>query len=548
MRPPAASRCVRLAPLILVLAAGCAELGERAAVRLGPRSLSVQDLRLAWVELEPTARPPLASREDRRAFARRVAHRVLLVEEGRRLAGSEALGEREARTILVRRLQVLLAGSTPVDSSEVATAYERMRARLLVEIRSYPDRASAEAARARLEAGDEPVDSGADTATSRQWVTWSPVPDPVVDAVADLPPGSVTGPVRAGGWWRVLRIEDRVPEDPGPLAQLRPRILAGLRSRREVRVAEELLGGLRENAAVRVDSAAVELLADRTRDAVLAAGAAEQDAGWAVPDLAGGADSLVVAEWNGGRITGSDYARLVQRAGRSQRPRTALRAEVLRLVEAEVASSLLADEARRRGLDRDPWVERAVQRATEDAAVQRAVAGIAAGTEVPASIDSLAILLLETQPGLFRREARARVLRVDSPDLRAVERESQRMRDAGGPAARLAEIVSSRVPPEAGFHVFWLTAGELAAVAAEVFAAGPGGVSGPHRVGDLWVTFGCLDVREAAEPTREDVLAQVRARAAGPDASRVEEWASARAGSEGLEIDDEVLDELAPGG
>jgi hypothetical protein len=331
---------------------------------------------------------------------------------------------------------------------------------------------------------------------------------------------------------------------------LRPRILGGLRSRREGRAIDALVGRLREAAQVRVDSAAVELLARRTREALLAPGAAEQDVGWAVPALESGEDSVVVASWEGGRILAADYVRLVQRAGRSQRPRAALPGEIRRVLESEVSTSLLVEEADRRGLARDRWVERAERRARDDAAAQRAMMRIAADSEVSASVDSLAILLHETQPGLFRREARARVLRVDAPDRRAVEREISRMRAAGGPHERLEQIVTGDLPHEGGFHVFWLTATELASavIAEEVFGIGPGGISGPHRLGDQWVAYGCLDVREATEPTREEVLAQVRERAGGPDAARIEAWASARAEEEGFSVDDEALDALAPGG
>ncbi len=538
----------RLALAILVLAAGCGEFGEPAAVRLGARTLSVEDLRTAWTDLDPPARPPLASREDRRAFARRVVHRLLLVEEGeRRLAGAEFPVERELRGTLVRRLQVVLAGPAAADSGEVAAAYERMRTRALVRSFSFARSDDARSALERLAAGASPLESAAASLT--EWVSWSPFPDPVADAVADIPPGGVAGPVRVGGIWRALRVEDRVPEDPGSLAELRPRIVAGLRARRESRALEDLAARLREEAAVRVDTGAVARVAERTAEAILAPSAAEQDPGWAVPVLGAGEDSLVVASWEGGRLTAADYVRVVQRSGRSQRPRMALPGEVLRLVDTESNTSLLAAEARRRGLDRDPWVRRAARRLREDAAVQRAVAEIAADSGTSASVDSLAMLLLETQPGLFRREARARVLRVDAADRRSVEEELARIRDAGGPLARLAAIVSAPAPPPVGVHVFWMTATELTtAAAAEILAGGPGTVSGPNRVGDLWVAFGCLDVHEPAEPTRDEVLAQVRARAGGPDAARVEAWADARADEEGYTVDEEILDGLAPGG
>ena len=350
----------------------------------------------------------------------------------------------------------------------------------------------------------------------------------------------------------MLHVLERTPATPGPLEDLRSRIVSGLRVRHETAVLDQLTAELRVAAHVEIAEGGIDRLADRTRSAILAPDASEQDADWAVPVLAAGEDSLAVATWTGGRILAADYVRLARDAPRSQRPRGALRAELRRFVDAEVALQLLAAEAERRGLAEDPWVQRAQRRAGEDAAVQRAIASIEAESHRDtASVDSLAILLQETQPSLFRREARARVLRFDAMD-RAVALEAvARIRRAGGPQARLVRILASDAPPDMPYHLFWLTEKELAptGAASEIFAIGAGAVSGPLRIGDVWVVYGCLGIRPPSQPTREEVLAQVRGRmSSGPDARQVEAWTDLRIEAAGYFVDDEVLDDLAPGG
>jgi hypothetical protein len=549
-----------LALLVAWLPAGCGEIAGDAAVRLGDVGLTVDDLRAVYAALDPSARPPLTTRDDRRAFAQRVIDRMILVEEGERLEAEDPAAEsevaRERAALLVRRLRVLEAGGAAIDSASVATAFERMRTRHRVQTAYFAKEEEARQALARVEAG-EPFERLLARGPGRGgdpdgWIAWSPFPDAVADAIADAPLGSVVGPVAAGGGWRLLRVVERAEADAGPTAEQRPAILIGLRNRRESDALGALANRLLATADVRVNDAAIDLLAGRTRDAILRPGATEQDPDWALPALAAGEESTTVAVWSGGRLDAGDYVRLVALDGRLQRPRSMLRTEVRRAVNQEVATRVLVAEAEARRLGEDWWVQRALGLSREDRAVQRAVREIErrAG-EVATPADSLAVLLQETQPSLFRRAPRARVLRFDLTSRAAADAEVARIRRAGGPLPRLVELLEGDPTTGPAYHVLSVTPAEVSSLegVGEILREGAGTVSGPYPLGDLWIVLACLDVSAAPAPTRDRVLADLRARTS-PDAHsrRVEEWVRQRARERGVAIDEDVLDALAPGG
>ncbi|MFN8178805.1 MAG: peptidylprolyl isomerase [bacterium] len=546
---------VRLVALLGVASlAACSAFGDRPVVRFGSHVLTLENLRTAYADLDPQVRPSLATREGRDAFVEHLVERLLLDEEGRRLLRADARtaareAEQERQGVLVRRLRVLEVGETQLDSSAVAAAYQRMGVAHHVEIFYFRREEDARAAKEQLAAGARDLPG---VPHMDGWIQWSPFPDPVADAVVDLPLGMVAGPLRVGGGWRLARVSERRPGDPGPLDQQRPHILQALRSRRESEATEALAERLRAAQDVRVDSAAVSLLAARTRVAILQPGSTEQDDAWAIPALTAEEDSTRVATWRDGALSAGDYLDLLRRQSRAQRPRAMLDAEIRWVVDQEITARLLFGEAERRALGRDRWVVRALERSQQDRAVQRAVQEIERATGAgDSALDSLAARLHETRPELFQRASRARVLRFDLASAEAGRAEVESIRRAGGPEARLREILDGDAPPSAPYHLLYVTPAEMPSPAAvtSVFAAGPGAVAGPLRQGDVWVVFACLAVQAPTAPTREEVLAQFRTQTAESGGTRrLAEWLERRKHEVNLRIDAAALDALAPGG
>ena len=542
-----------LAILLLGSCVACGELGKTPVVRFGQRSLTADDLRTAYADLEPAARPSLATRDDRREFVERLVERRLLLDEGERLLAADSATARdvaERRSILVRRLRTIEAGDSPIDSAAVAAAYQRMRTTHHVDVFCFAREDDARTAKQKGLAGTE----GTGAYRYDMWLVWSPFPDAVADAVVDLPIGQLGGPVRAGGGWRLVRVRERKPYDPGSIDPLRPHIFQGLRGRRESAAVDELAGRLRAAANVQLDSAAIQLLVESTRKAILRPGSAEQDEAWAMPTLNAEQESTRVATWKDGALTLGDYVRVLRRQPRGQRPRWMLEAEIRRTVDMEVTSRLLFAEAERRGLAAEYWVLRALERSRQERALQRAIVEIertGRESDVDTAADSLTTHLQATQPDLFAQSARARVLRFDFPTAEAGQAEIERIRRAGGPEARLRAILDGDAPPMGLYHLLYVTPAEMPSqeVVPRIFASGPGAVSGPHRLGDTWVVLACLDVQASTQASREQVLSELRARLAeNAGARRVEEWLKRRKTELGVDVDDAALDALAPGG
>jgi hypothetical protein len=544
--------------VVALLLSGCGNLGDEVAIRVGDRHVTLEDLRIAYANLEPTNRPPLATAEQRMAFAKRVVERMLLAEEGRaRLADSAETSldrARERDTILLRRLRVLETGSAGTDSSEAAAAYGRMRVRHRIQSVAFPGEPEARAARERIDRG-EPFEGlrtreiGA-APEPEVWIAWQPQPDPFADAVADAEPGTVVGPMRARGRWLLVRVVEREPHDPGSFEDVRVRIHQGLQSRRELEAIEKLVERLRAESDLRVDEDAVARIVARTREAILQPGATEHHENWAIPELTAAEDSLRLAEWRGGFLTCADYVRVLREDSRGQRPRSALDAEVKRTIQQEMNARLLTAEAERRGLARDRWVLRALERFEEERAVQRGIGEISRIVDPLPPPDSLALLLESTRPDLFLPQPKARILRIDLPSREAGLAERAAIRRAGGPAARLLEILDGSLLPEGPYHLLSATRNDLPpAAAVDLFEGGAGAVTGPHALGGSWVVLGCLEVREAEARTQAEILAEVAPHLnPGGDASHVAEWIARREKELGVTIDEKVLDSLTPGG
>jgi len=56
-------------------------------------------------------------------------------------------------------------------------------------------------------------------------MTTDTLPQPLADAVKDVKPGQLAGPVKVDAGWAVLRVDDRHPEPPPSLDQVRPQLI-----------------------------------------------------------------------------------------------------------------------------------------------------------------------------------------------------------------------------------------------------------------------------------------------------------------------------------
>lgn len=541
--------------MALALLAACEELGEPVVLTVGSRSITEGELRARHSDLDARDRPPLTSREERLRFVDRYVDRLLLREHGESLlaAGAPQLEARlrQAREeALLARLQVLVGSEAALDSAAVRQAYDRMCVSHRVQLAWFGSEEAARDALARIEAGT-PFERFLDPSDARAeyWAAWSAMSDPVTDVLPGTEPGEIVGPdfVRSG--WRLLRVVDSRVVDPGELTELRARILQGLMVRSTLEGAQRVVTEWRAKSPPHIDEAVVQKIAEGTCRAILTEDATEDDAAWAVPVLDPDESARVVATWAGGQLTAGDYVAIVTGLARGQRPRAPVLALRIRtLVGDAVDRALLLEEAERRHLAGEFWAARSLRLDREEILVQAAITDLEGTVQGAAGSDSLLQILRESQPQLFRRDARARILRFDLPTREAAQRELEAIRRAGGGEAYLRSLLEGDEPMGANYHVLDLeyrNAPDLP-LRDEIFEGGVGTLSGPHELLGSWVAMVCLDLDEGREYTAEEMQEFVSNRT-GTGGAVVAQWLAQRRAERGVSIDEDALDALGPG-
>ena len=547
--------------LSLMTLGACSDLSQPVLVAIGDETFSADDLRRVYADIEPSNRPPLVTREQRVAFVDLFIERRLLAEEGeRRLAGDEAAHaelDRGRDEVLLKRLRVVESAHRTVTAEAIEEARGRMAWTRTGTRVPFASREAAEVARRELQIGTGlerlTRDRFGGVVVTGDTLVWSPLPQPLADAVVDLDAGEVSEPIEIAGVWWILRVDTReprtVPEAEGSDTQ----VAQGLQFRHRVESDRDLGRRLREQAELVIEASTVERLARRTSEAILADGATEHDPEWALPVLTSEELDLPLASWRGGGTwTAADYLDALRRTGRAQRPRSGpLTAAVTRTVEGEVTRHLLLDEALRRRLDEDWWVRSSVASGRTERLIQLAIDGLQTGGRPdPARADSLADILLEAQPELFRQEPAVRVARFDFPTRDAAERERERIRRAGGSQGRIAEILAGDPGFEGIYFLVFLSQGGVNHGELErfLFEEPPGELGGPFTFGEGWTLVECLERMDTESLSADQMRAQVIARlSSNREAETVPDWVRARRGEVGVVVDVEGLDVLAPG-
>ncbi|HMB70964.1 MAG TPA: peptidylprolyl isomerase, partial [bacterium] len=511
-----------LALSFAVLATACAELSDPAVVTVGREKLSLRDLRKEYAELAPAERRGLATRSARLAFVDATVDRKLLADYGRRLADEDPTlldgVERQLAEILVRRLRTLETGEPAQDPDGQRAALERLAWEYLAERAWFATRESAEAARAAILTGETFPAAAAGArgaATSApEWMNWTPYPDPVADAVADAPVGAVSEPLADGARWVIVRVLERRPDAGFDRSQVEELVARGLRARRQADSVEAMSARLREDAAFRVSEEGARLLGQRTTDAILDGTAGSLDREWAVPALAPGEADVVVVEWNGGRCTAGEYVEEIRTWIPLQRPQLHLSAEIQLACRRLADHRIQLEEAERRGLEREWWARRALDRLEQQRYVQLAAERIDSASSDLAEADSVAALLHSSQPHLFVREPRVRVLRIEFTDEGAARAERERILRAGGGRELIRDILESRAAGVGTYRVLSLTRAEIGdPVAASRLFDGPlGQLAGPIDLAGLWVLLESWEKVPERKLAAEEILVEVRQR------------------------------------
>ncbi len=548
--------------LLSVFLLSCSEFGDSVVARVGSDRLTVRDLRLAYADAQTLSRPPLNTRRDRLSFLNQVIDHKLLLDHGRAIVAAndlvpDAAYERGRLECLVQRLLTLEGEGWRPSESDVEEAYRRMQFAYRVERLVFASEGAARAAAEDLAAGktfDEIARRPEAHRPPDRWVTWAPWQYDALSTVAvELEVGDVSEPFFADMHDQIVRVDEKRPEEVSELEEIVSRISEGLRARHRARRAAELQDELWAAARVELVPDTIELLTERTRTALLTENPEIEGGVWANPVLSEEERELPLAIGEQGVLWRvKDYLEMTARSltARGLR-RGSVEAEIRQLCQREVDRRLLLAEAERRGLEKDWWARKTLDRLEEEWLVRRATADIYSHAEVQQdNVDSLISLLQATQPGLFRRREGARVIRFDLPSRESALDERERIERAGGAAARLGEVLDGDLEFEGLYHVVWIPRGALPVpdIESELFDRGPGRLVGPFQLGTQWVIAEAVLFTPAEQMTEEEMRADVLARlASSRTAARVQEWLERRREELHVRIDENALDELRPG-
>lgn len=158
-------------------------------------------------------------------------------------------------------------------------------------------------------------------------------------------------------------------------------------------------------------------------------GVAPVDAG-DTPGLSPEQAQRVLAKVGERAITLGDYAKALDRMDQFDRLRYTTKERRKELLDAMVDAELLAEEARRRGLDKDPEVEDAVRQILRDAMLAEARKDVPAPASIP---DADVRAYFERNQDKFSEPERRRVAAIvmkDKADAEKVLKEAQKAKDA----------------------------------------------------------------------------------------------------------------------
>lgn len=174
--------------------------------------------------------------------------------------------------------------------------------------------------------------------------------------------------------------------------------------------------------------------------------------------LAGcGSGGKIAAVVNGQVITDQEVQARMSRLNPSYR--TALGSDPHRLLEEMVTETILIQEARRRGLDRDPEVQRLLREASRQVLMGRLIEVVRGGQEVQVADEEISQFYSLNQTSFVEPEAfRASHLLVDSEE--AAKKALNRLK-GGEPFAKVAEEVSLDSTRTQGGDIGFFTKGQL---------------------------------------------------------------------------------------
>lgn len=447
---------------------------------------------------------------DRLVF--RMVNDTLLAQEARALG----LDEEPPVPEQVRRYRESLAvaalereqvsAKAAATEEEIRQAFESQYRRLTLQVVTFDERETAEAALVELRSGadmeamakERSVDPYAQRGGHVRSVAKIDLQPEIAELATSVGEGEIAGPIRTDLGWSVLRLTESLPADPARFDSLRSTLAQLVRHRKAQALRAAVAAAARERHAVEIEGDALSTLrAERLADGRL------------VPRFAA-ADEAVLARVEGTRpITAGEYSKALLARWSGVRSGEAALAAAPILLEGLVEKRLFAAAAIDGGYAARPQVERAAMAYEKDLLVPRYLEEVVAPTVEVTQEDLLH--RFEEHRESYQKPARLRIGQITVETLEEAQIVARLLRE-GTDLAWLAERRSIDRLQEQGGDRGWIEAD--AGLDARLADAGAGDVLDPVGVPGNYVVFkvtareeqGFLSFEEAAGRLRAEVL------------------------------------------
>jgi peptidyl-prolyl cis-trans isomerase C len=370
-----------LAALVVAgLASSCTKTDNKTAVRVGQQVVTVKMVKDAYLGISPSARPDLKTIDEKEAFAKDIASKEIMMTEARKM-GLDRVPEitrMRAESGMQKAWQVYyedqIRSQVKVTEKDERDLYAKQNLKyhlgwILVRSKALADEVSA-----RIKSGEDfgklatlaSVDPSRAASGDIGTRTLGTMPPAVEDKIMAMAPGEVSGAIPFDAYFIILKLFEKVPNEPAPFDQSIQGLESTIRASEENARQRQLGTELRKAYELTFNKGAVELIVSKTRAANPTLGTNQG----VIPAFSDEEMDRELAKWKGGTCKIKNYVDIVKGFKDFMRPGYYADApSVESLVSDYLTGQLWQIEIKAKGYDARPEVVREADRSIEEAMI-----------------------------------------------------------------------------------------------------------------------------------------------------------------------------------
>ncbi len=373
-----------LAVSVLVVACGRDD-SKKVVARVGTRTITVQNFREAYFKVPPNFLPEVGGEDGKREFLEDLISKEVLILEAyaRELQNDETVREQLEeieRQILLRDLydREVIAKSK-VTEKELKQLYEERAQEDEVAARHILLSDSAKAAEVleRVKAGEDfaelakELSIDASTASMGGYLGFFGkeimLPPEFHDAVFALEAGEVSDVVKTSMGYHLIKVDEKRKRQLDPFETLKGRLESELIAEKRMNLAKEYLDGVKKRYKLEIHEDVLQKLADGLKACFMPTGTSLTELSEYFSDEE---KALALASTKSKEYTIADYLTSLEPEGSSPVPSGENLEQLRNIIESEVVTEPLIEEARRTGIPKRETVKNDLRRHEEDRIVE----------------------------------------------------------------------------------------------------------------------------------------------------------------------------------